>query len=72
MLDEVVAVKADGDSTISDTHVRVYGKTAIVTGLLTTNYPPSIGQPILKRFTDVWLNTRAGWRCVASHGSYVK
>jgi ketosteroid isomerase-like protein len=72
MLDEVVAVKADGDSTISDTRVRMYGKTAIVTGLLTTNNPPSTGQPILKRFTDVWLNTKAGWRCIASHGSYVK
>jgi ketosteroid isomerase-like protein len=72
MLDEVAAIKADGDSTISDTHVHVYGKTAIVTGLLTTNNPPSTGQPILKRFTDVWLNTKVGWRCIASHGSYVK
>jgi ketosteroid isomerase-like protein len=72
MLDEVVAVKAGGDSTISDTRVRVYGKTTIVTGLLTTNNPPSTGPPILKRFTDVWLNTTTGWRCIASHGSYVK
>ena len=72
MLDEVLAVKADGDSTISDTRVRMYGKTAIVTGLLTTNNPPITGQPILKRFTDVWLKTKAGWRCMASHGSYVK
>jgi ketosteroid isomerase-like protein len=72
MLDEVVAVKAGGDSTISDTRVRVYGKTAIVTGLLTTNNPPSTGLPILKRFTDVWLKTTTGWRCIASHGSYVQ
>ena len=72
MLDEVLAEKADGDSTISDARVRLYGKTAIVTGLLTSNNPPGTGQPILKRFTDVWLNTKAGWRCIASHGSYVK
>jgi hypothetical protein len=72
MLDEVLAVKAEGDSSISDTRVRVYGKTAIVTGLLTTNNPPTTGEAIRKRFTDVWLNTKAGWRCIASHGSYVK
>lgn len=72
MLDEVLAVKADGASTMSATRVQLYDKIAIVTGLLTTNNPPSTGQPILKRFTDVWMKTKTGWRCIASHVSYVK
>ena len=73
MLDEMVSLKSEGVSTISDTRVRVYGKSAIITGLLTTNGPTTGGEvTIRKRFTDVWLNTKAGWRCIASHGSYVQ
>ena len=74
MLAEMVSIESSNAvSTISDTRVRVYGKLAIVTGLLTTTGSTNGGEiTTRKRFTDVWLNNKLGWQCIASHGSRVQ
>ena len=59
-------------SVLSDMKVHVYGDTAVVTGVNTTNWTADGKQvvgPI--RFTDVFVKREGRWQVVASHGSKV-
>jgi ketosteroid isomerase-like protein len=53
---------------------RVYGDTAIATGVFTGKGTDSAGKPVSvhERYTDTWVKLAGGqWRCVATHGSVI-
>jgi ketosteroid isomerase-like protein len=55
-----------------DYKVRVYGKTAVVTGRLTMKAQYK-GEDISGqyRWTDTWVKLAGGWQCVATHVSKI-
>ena len=56
--------------TTDDVQVRVYGNTAVETGLSTmTGQDKGKDVPRDTRFTRVWVNQRGRWRLVANHYS---
>jgi ketosteroid isomerase-like protein len=60
---------------ISDVKVKVFGKTAIATGIWAGKGTDETGKPIdtRERWTDTWVEMSGGkWECVASHGSTLK
>jgi hypothetical protein len=52
---------------------RVYGKTAVVTGLVTSTYKNADHQIVVRsRFTDVFVKRNGRWQLVAGHSSRLK
>jgi ketosteroid isomerase-like protein len=71
-LADVKASSTAAPFALSDMKVRVYGDTAVVTGVNTVNWTAGGKQwvgPI--RFTDVFVKRDGRWQVVASHGSRV-
>ena len=53
--------------------VRVYGKTAVVTGLVTSTYKNADREIVVRsRFTDVFVKRDGRWQLVAGHSSRLK
>ena len=69
--DFLADVKASGHNreqqTVESTVARVYGDTAVVTGVYQVKGTDQ-GRPYLRRgrFTDTWVNRNGNWVCVAS------
>jgi hypothetical protein len=54
-----------------DVKVRVYGGTAVASGVF--HGKATDGSEVLERWTDTWVKTgKDRWRCVASHASPMK
>ncbi len=55
----------------TDLKVRLYGQTAVTTGIWKTSAQTQNGNPVNKseRFTRVWVKEKARWRLAASHYS---
>ena len=72
---QVIADFTSGDLkfqsiTTAEVQVRVYGNTAVETGLSTmTGQDKGKDVPRDTRFTRVWVNQRGRWRLVANHYS---
>ena len=57
----------------SEMNVRVYGKTAVVTGLVTSTYKNAERETVVRsRFTDVFVKRDGRWQLVAGHSSRLK
>lgn len=57
----------------SEMTVRVYGKTAVVTGLVTSTYKNAERETVVRsRFTDVFVKRDGRWQLVAGHSSRLK
>ncbi len=48
---------------VSDSQIRFYGNTAIITGIRTFHRAGKILGVV--RYTDVWVNKRSQWQCVS-------
>lgn len=48
---------------VSDAHVRIYGNTAVMTGIRTYHRAGKVLGVV--RYTDVWVNKRNQWQCVS-------
>jgi ketosteroid isomerase-like protein len=59
---------------LDDLKVRVFGKTAIITGRTTIKGGAYKGQDISGqyRFTDVWMNRGGQWQAVSSQATQIK
>ena len=57
----------------SEMNVRVYGNTAVVTGLVTSTYKNADREIVARnRFTDVFVKRDGRWQLVAGHSSNLK
>ena len=53
---------------LTDLKVRIYGKTAVVSGISLVKGTEKQHEVSGKyRFTDVWIHKKNGWKAVASH-----
>jgi ketosteroid isomerase-like protein len=55
-------------------HVEIHGKTAIVMGnetLTTAGKDGKPGEPVKRRFTNVWTKNSGRWQIIARHASIV-
>jgi ketosteroid isomerase-like protein len=71
---DIKASKWDS-ATYDSVKVRVFGNTAIATGVFTGKGTDAKGKPVEahERWTDTWIKMPNGqWQCVASHGSPIK
>ena len=58
---------------VEDMHVRVYGKTAVVTGRTTTTLRGKDREVVNRsRFTDVFVKRDGRWQLVAGHSSRIR
>lgn len=53
-----------------DLKVRVYGTTAVMTGIM-INRPPN-AEPVTARVTQTWVKDGSGWRMVAFQASRIQ
>lgn len=69
---------AEYEIVVEDSEARVYGKAAVVTGIVTERGKlpdkQGVAQPFSQRsrYTDTWILQRGRWRVVASHLSEIK
>ena len=57
---------------ISEINVRLYGKVAVITSLVTNTFKNRFGAHTIKRrLTDVWVKNKVGWQVVSTHNSPV-
>lgn len=60
------------EETISDMKVRVYGDTAVVTGISTEKISFKGNESIIRyRRTTVYVKRQGRWQCVSFHGSRI-
>ena len=58
---------------VDDMKVRVYGRTAVVTGRVTSTYKQQDKELVSKtRFTDVFVKRDGRWQLVAGHSSRIR
>jgi hypothetical protein len=58
---------------VDDTQVRQYGKTAVVTGRVTSTYRNKDKDiSVRTRFTDVFVRRNGRWQIVAGHSSRIR
>ena len=58
---------------IDDMKVRIYGRTAVVTGRVTSTYKQKDKELVSKtRFTDVFVKRDGSWQLVAGHSSRLR
>ena len=58
---------------VDDARIKLYGKTAVVTGRVTSTYKNKEKQVIIKtRFTDVFVKQNCRWQIVAGHSSRIR
>lgn len=72
-IDQIMSANQPKSQTHDSISVKLYGDTAVVTGLTTTEWPsPASMSTERSRWVNVWVNGENGWQVVYIQSTWVK